>query len=231
MCAFCAPAAQAHVRFGSEVGGGARLSVMSWSEIPFRSVIHQKYDFSCGSAAVATMLSYHYGRRTGEDEVFSAMWHLGDQQAIRKEGFSMLDMKIYLDSLGYEARGFRITPEQLKKIDKPAIVLLNIRGYRHFVVVKGFSDDRVLVGDPMFGINQYSLAEFASLWNGIVLQITDDRAEQLAVYNLPRDWGPWATAPLSTPSNVPVSRVTENFPPVYQITPQVLLGADLSVAP
>ena len=45
-------------------GANYRVRTMSWVEIPFRSVIRQQFDFSCGSAAVATLLTYHYGTRT-----------------------------------------------------------------------------------------------------------------------------------------------------------------------
>ncbi len=42
----------------------------------------------------------------------------------------------------------------LEKLDNegvPAIVLINERGYHHFVVVKGYKNGRVLVGDPARG--------------------------------------------------------------------------------
>src|SRR3546814_13412897 len=68
-------------------------SDLTWWDIPFRSVIRQRYDFSCGSAALATLLTYHYGAPTSEAMPFRAMWEKGDREAIRKVGFSMLDMR------------------------------------------------------------------------------------------------------------------------------------------
>ena len=44
--------AMAEVRLSGEAGGNYRVQVMSWWDIPFRSVVRQQYDFSCGSAAV-----------------------------------------------------------------------------------------------------------------------------------------------------------------------------------
>ena len=41
------------VRLVNEAGGNYEVYVMSWWEIPFRSVVRQQYDFSCGSAAMA----------------------------------------------------------------------------------------------------------------------------------------------------------------------------------
>src|SRR3546814_6408724 len=67
LCALAAAPAAAEVRLtGPETGGTYQLQVMTWWDIPFRSVIRQRYDFSCGSAALATLLTYHYGAPTSE---------------------------------------------------------------------------------------------------------------------------------------------------------------------
>src|SRR5690606_40798166 len=61
-------------------------------------------DFSCGSAATATLLTYQYGHPVTELEVFRQMYAQGDQARIRKEGFSLLDMRRYLQSQRSEER-------------------------------------------------------------------------------------------------------------------------------
>ena len=41
--------AKAEVRLGREFAGGDfSIGVMTWWDIPFRSVVRQRYDFSCG---------------------------------------------------------------------------------------------------------------------------------------------------------------------------------------
>src|SRR3954454_18291549 len=55
----------------------------------FRATVHQQYDFSCGSAALATLLTYHYGRPVTEQQVFQVMYQNGNQARIREVGFSM----------------------------------------------------------------------------------------------------------------------------------------------
>lgn len=213
----------AELRLSNGADGSFRIHVMSWQEIPFRSVVRQQYDFSCGSAAIATLLSFHYGRPTPERSVFSAMWDKGDQEAIRKVGFSMLDIKNYLDSIGYRTEGFRLTPAQLRQTARPGIVILDLKGYKHFVVVKGVEGDRVLVGDPMLGISQYSMAEFQSHWNGIFMAVVASPLKGRPGFNLASDWTPWSTAPLreGVPYR-PISQITDNLPPDYQITPRIL---------
>src|SRR5262249_11776712 len=79
-------------------GGYYTLPVKSWLDRRYRTVFRQRYDFSCGSAALATLLSYHYGRQVDERQVINEMFKKGDQDKIKKEGFSLLDMKSYLGS-------------------------------------------------------------------------------------------------------------------------------------
>jgi uncharacterized protein len=218
--------AKADVLLTRESGGDFSVGVMSWWEIPFRTVVRQQYDFSCGSAAVATMLTHHYGRPTNEREPFRAMWATGDKELIRKVGFSMYDMKSYLTSIGYKAEGFRFTVDDLQKIKRPLIVLINLNGFKHFVVIKGINKDRVLTGDPVLGINEYSKEDFAKLWNGIALAVVKTPEPMRPRYNLASDWGPWSKAPLEDGRDalaVSIGDLTTHLPPDYQLTPQILL--------
>jgi uncharacterized protein len=76
----------------------------------FSRTWHQQYDFSCGSAAVATLLTFQYDRPIDETTVFKEMYAVGDQAQIRAKGFSLLDMKRFLESRGYTADEFRHFP-------------------------------------------------------------------------------------------------------------------------
>lgn len=214
--------AAAEVRLGSEAGGNYTVNVMSWWEIPYRTVIRQQYDFSCGSAAVATLLTYSYNRPTPERVAFAEMWKRGDQQAIRKLGFSMLDIKSYFRSIGLHADGYRLTASDLPRLKRPAIVLLNLRGFKHFVVVKGVRNGRVLVGDSMLGLNEYALADFLKVWNGIALMISPGASSPS--FNLASDWGPWAKAPLEDGAlHIRAPDFANDIQQSYQITNQILL--------
>jgi len=211
-----------------QIGGGANayytVNVMSWWEIPFRTVIRQRYDFSCGSAAVATLLTYHYARPTSETMTFSSMWNHGDQEAIRKAGFSMLDMRNYLNSVGLRAEGFRFDIEDLKKVRRPGIALMNLNGYKHFVVIKGITNTSVLVGDPMLGLKTYPIDEFAKHWNGILLAIIDVSDKRQPTFNLASDWGPWAkTRPEDAYPAESAQHLTAFLPPTYQFSPQIII--------
>ena len=168
-------------------GGNYRLHVTTLKEGRFRNTVHQKYDFSCGSAAVATLLTYQYGYPMSEQTAFAAMFAHGNRAKISKEGFSLLDIKRFLAALGFQADGFIVSLQKLQQAHLPAIVLINERGYHHFVVIKGVLAGRVLVGDPAKGTRSLPVAEFDKAWaNHLVFVIHNHR--ELAVFNSRDDW-------------------------------------------
>ena len=161
----------------------------------FRRTVHQRYDFSCGSAAIATLLTYQYGRPTTEMAVFRAMYAVGNQAQIRREGFSLLDMKRYLQRLGYVADGVRVPLKTLIRVGIPAIALITDHGYRHFVVVKGADADQVLLGDPALGRRLMSRRAFERVRvRNLFFVIRNDL--QLARFNLRADWATATPVPL-----------------------------------
>lgn len=198
--------------------GGYNLQVTSWRGMPFRTVVRQRYDFSCGSAALATLLSHHYGRPTTEARVFAGMWEGGDRASIRARGFSLLDMQRHLQTQGLQADGYRIGLDRLAELRTPAIAMITPNGYRHFVVIKGVRGERVLVGDPAVGLMIYRRADFESVWNGIVFVIHGDDVR--GAFNREAEWRLRPSAPVQdVPIADPIEQLTRDLPPLYQITP------------
>ena len=177
-------------------GGGFTVKVKSIKEARFSSTIRQQYDFSCGSASVATLLTYYYEDAVSEQDVFKAMFDIGDQSKIRAFGFSLLDIKNYLEVKGYKAAGFKISLGKLKEIGVPAIALINIRGYKHFVVIKGVSAKMVLLSDPAAGSRTVPRAEFESMWNGLSFIILNKKNIAQNHFNNRREWLVYEKAPL-----------------------------------
>jgi predicted double-glycine peptidase len=171
------------------------VHLTSVKEARYKSTIHQKYDFSCGSAAVATLLTYQYGYPINEQVAFEQMYAHGDKEKINKEGFSLLDIKRFLDANGFDADGFKVPLAKLEQENLPAIVLIDEKGYHHFVVIKGMRNDRVLIGDPARGTRVISESKFMALWkNGLVFVIHNRR--NLAIFNSATDWKVAPPAPI-----------------------------------
>ena len=177
---------------------GARFTVpaSSLKQFRFRSTLRQQYDFSCGSAALATLLTHHYGQAVTEAQVFEDMYLHGDQVKIREEGFSMLDMQRFLASRGMRADGFRLPLQKLVDAGLPAIVLVSDKGYSHFVVVKGVTAERVLLGDPASGARAITRAAFEAIWTSKLLFVIHGYPGQPG-FNALADWRAAPAAPLA----------------------------------
>ncbi|HSQ02666.1 MAG TPA: C39 family peptidase [Burkholderiales bacterium] len=190
------------VRFLGE-SGDYSLRIATLKELrdlrAFRTTIRQQHDFSCGSAAVATLLTYHYGRAVTEAEVFRVMYEQGDKDKIQRYGFSLLDMKRYLAAAGFQADGFEVTLDKLREARLPAIALVRENGYNHFVVIKGVRDDKVLVGDPSSGGRIIAREDFERVWNERILFVIRNHTET-AHFDVPEQWQVRLAAPLHAES-------------------------------
>lgn len=177
-------------------GGQFAVPVESFSQRRFHQVVKQQYDFSCGSAALATLLTHHYGKPVGEEAVFKNMFEHGDQAKIKAHGFSLLDMKTYLAAVGMGADGFRISLDKLLEVGLPAIALIDTGNYRHFVVVKGLRQGQVLLGDPAQGLRTVSRADFEKMWNGIFFVVHRGAKPIKNGFNNAKEWAARPQAPL-----------------------------------
>lgn len=201
LAAFVAGRAEAgSVELPVQVGGGYTVPVISLKEARFRATIRQQYDFSCGSAALSTLLTYHYGYPVPEQVVFEEMFQLGDRVKIQQEGFSLLDLKLFLEKHGFNADGFEAPLDKLESVGIPAIVLLKENGYSHFVVVKGVRDGRVLIGDPAGGTRVMTRNHFESIWVNQILFVINNKTS-IARFNAVADWSAAPRAPISNGVN------------------------------
>lgn len=169
--------AQTMVDVGRLTGPGVspiKKSVRTMRDLRYRDLKRQQYDFSCGSAALASLLEYGYGIETTETELIKKMMVGTDPELIVKNGFSMLDMKRYVEGIGMRGHGFRIDADALYRLQMPVLALLDLKGYKHFVVVKGAAAGRVFVADPALGHRVMNEADFVKGWNGIVLAVVGD---------------------------------------------------------
>jgi len=181
------PAFAAQAADFSAGGASFVVPVTSLKEARYQTTVRQQYDFSCGSAALATLLSHHYDFPVTEQHIFREMFLRGDQARIRKEGFSLLDMKRYLAARGFAADGFEQPLDKLAQAGLPAIVLVADNGYRHFVVIKGVQGKRVLLGDPSGGTRALSRQGFEAIWQNRLLFVIHGRPGK-PHFNAPADW-------------------------------------------
>src|SRR5215469_14485670 len=154
---------------GQDVGWGKPM--LSMSEIRNEGVVRQKWDISCGAAALSTLLTYQFKDNTPETDIVVWMLHRTDAARVKeRHGFSLLDMKHFAQARGYSAEGFSdMSMDELASQKSAVIVPIRLKGFDHFVVVKGIVDGRIFLADPGFGNVTMKTDRFKSLWkNGIV---------------------------------------------------------------
>ena len=149
-----------------------RFRVEPAEQQQYRHVVPQQYDYSCGAAALTTILRYYVGQDLGERQVMEGLLEYGESERIvERRAFSMLDMKRLVTALGFPSGGFRAEMEDLAELDHPAIVPIFHAGFEHFVVVRDIRDGRVFIADPAVGNISFTLHEFEEKWTDNVLFI------------------------------------------------------------
>jgi predicted double-glycine peptidase len=155
-------------------------------EIDNENIVHQTFDYSCGSAALATLLKYRFGEDLTERQVIQGLMAYGDSEQITKRrAFSLLDMKKFVGVLGYKGVGYKADIEDLKTIDGPFVVPIKILDYRHFIVFKGIYKDHVFIADPWRGNISFTMKEFKEAWyENIVFVIYPEGARTMDILSL-----------------------------------------------
>ena len=143
--------------------------VRSMQEMREQNVVVQKYDLSCGAAALATVLTYQFDDRVDEKVIarglISRKEYIKQPELVRiRQGFSLFDMRRYVATRGYIGIGYgKLKFADLLKL-APIIVAVRPLGYNHFVIFRGAIGDRVLVADPAFGNRTMSREKFERMW-------------------------------------------------------------------
>jgi len=152
-----------------DIGTGTRvfLPLKSFKDMRDGNMVRQAFDYSCGAAALATLLTFGLEDPMNEQEVLSqALQNLSqDEEKLRKkEGLSLLDLQKIAQNRGHKALGFRLDPDALTKLPGPVIVFIKPRGYEHFAVLKGIRGDRAYLADPSLGNIRTPMYKFLHMW-------------------------------------------------------------------
>ncbi|CAD6550437.1 C39 family peptidase [Paraburkholderia metrosideri] len=172
-CALCMDQsyAQSTIDTSTLVGVPLKKTIRSMKDIRYSHIVSQQFDYSCGAAALATLLKFGYGIDIPETELIRRMMVFSTPAVVIKNGFSMLDMKKFVETIGLRGRGFRVSADALNHLQIPVMVLMNIDGYEHFVIVKHAENGRVFLADPALGNRIVLEEDFAKTWNGLVFAV------------------------------------------------------------
>lgn len=148
-------------------------------EDQFRGIVRQAYDYSCGSAALTTLLNGYVGTDLSEQQTMNGLLKFGEtERIIERRSFSLLDMKRFVEALGLESGGYKGEFLDLVKQGQPAIIPISYAGFKHFVVYKAYKNGRVYVADPALGNISFDEQRFKEIWENNTLFLINVAPEQ-----------------------------------------------------
>lgn len=154
----------------------------------FRGIIQQAHDYSCGTAALATLITgIVENSHVTELDVINNIESLN----VKEKGYSAADLIKASIKLGYYAELRKISKINLQKIKYPVILLIGLNSDSpHYVVFKGIEDNEVFIADPIRGniripyskLIEESINEKYPAWYSIIINPSHNKPISSTLY-------------------------------------------------
>ncbi len=141
-------------------------------ELKWENITPQQYDYTCGAAALSTLIYGYFGEYISEKKIIDQLisnLNTKDIDKVKKQGFNMLHLKYVAEYFGYDAVGVKIDIDTLYKLKGPVIIVLQRSNGNHYVVFKNIVKDRVFIADSISGNYIMTTSYLSSVWDGITL--------------------------------------------------------------
>ena len=153
------------------------FAVDPYRELRYEGVTGQTDWYTCGPAAVATLLTYYYDIPTTEAEALELAEGFMREMGLEpgpERGVNALALKKTLEAKGVPTKGYRVKPEDLRNYfargGLPVIVHLTAPR-KHFVVAVGMVGDQIVLADPSWDRSIIPFSAFVEErgYSGVVL--------------------------------------------------------------
>ena len=121
----------------------------------------------CGAASLAMIFAYY--------KKYLPLEQMRVDCGVTRDGVKASNIIKAARRYGFEAKGFRKEPQDLRTMPLPAIIHWN---FNHFVVLEGFDKAQVYINDPGSGPKIISEEEFDLAFTGVILTFVPGPAFQ-----------------------------------------------------
>ena len=128
---------------------------MAYSKTP---TIFQMEATECGAASLSMVFSY-FGKHLSLEQ-------MRIETGVSRDGCNAGNIMRAAKRYGFECRGYRKEPEELRDFTPPCIIHWN---FNHFVVFEGFKGKYAYLNDPAVGRRRLSMQELDDGFTGVVL--------------------------------------------------------------
>lgn len=112
----------------------------------------------CGPAVIYSLVKYYKG--------YVSMEKIRLDTNLDKEGTTAYDIVLTLKNYGFEAKGLKLTIDDIKEVSRPMILHLNSN---HYVLLLKLKKGIGTVMNPSKGIEKLSLEELEKNWSGVAI--------------------------------------------------------------
>lgn len=136
-------------------------------------LVLQHNEEDCGAACIASIVKY-YGHTFTINRVREAV-------GTGTRGTTLLGLKHGAETLGFNAKAFKTSLEQLFKLKEvPLPAIIHWKG-SHWVVLYGKRRQKYVIADPAIGLRQISAKELGEGWqDGVILLLQPDQTRFMA---------------------------------------------------
>ena len=142
--------------------------VEPWQRMNRHNVVMQQREYSCGAAALATLLRYYWDDTSATEAKYLtelAKMLTPSETADRiTNGLTLTDLRRLAVQTGYLASIGTLTFDKLTESKVPLVLGVTVQQYRHFVVYRGSDGEYVYLADPMRGNIRTPIWQFKTQW-------------------------------------------------------------------
>jgi len=146
-------------------------NIKSWIEFKNENLTRQRYDYSCGSASLSTILKYYYDLNISEKYILDTILkskglNNTDKKKFEDSNFSLsfLDLANFVKLQGFKGVGLALDLQTLSKLKAPVILFVKIRKDEHFTIFKSIDKHFVYLADPSFGNIKIRISKFKEMF-------------------------------------------------------------------